>query len=251
MPNTRNDESTKALIKEVFTEIKDELLSAFQEGIMKKLEAHVTNVVDGKVKVLATKFEEKLTKLESTVEMLQKQVSELKQQNNLLSKERKKTDEVLTKCDDLEQYGRRLCLRINGVKTEQRETPGDVLKKVKDVISANNLDIPDANIDRAHRIGPKTVEEGEEKRQIIVRFTTFRHRTKFYKARKTFSGIRVSLDLTKRRYALLKAARRAVEGNVRVKFVYADVNCRLKCRLSDDTEIAFETLDDLDIELAS
>ena len=50
---------------------------------------------------------------------------------------------------------------------------------------------------------------------------------------------------------MLKGARRATLENLRVKFIYADVNCRLKCRLSDDTEFAFETLEELDLKLGS
>ena len=47
------------------------------------------------------------------------------------------------------------------------------------------LDIPDTVIDRAHRIGPEYSDYITKKkcRAVIVRFTTFRHRTLIYRAR--------------------------------------------------------------------
>ena len=42
---------------------------------------------------------------------------------------------------------------------------------------------------------------------IIIRFTTFRHRTMFYRAKnKLKRGMKIKLDLTKSRYNLLKRA---------------------------------------------
>ena len=55
--------------------------------------------------------------------------------------------------EELEQYGRRLCIRVEGVPTTDNETSEEVLKKVKSPINKAECDIPDVAIDRAHRIG--------------------------------------------------------------------------------------------------
>ena len=53
---------------------------------------------------------------------------------------------------ELEQHGRRLCLRI-GVQSAENETSDDVLDKVKSLITEFGCEIPDVVIDRVQRIG--------------------------------------------------------------------------------------------------
>ena len=88
--------------------------------------------------------------------------------------------------EELEQYGRRLCLRINRVPVKSDETSDDVLKYVKEIFDEGELDIPYTVIDRAHRIEPEYSDYKTKKKckAIIVRFTTFRHRTLVYRTRK-------------------------------------------------------------------
>ena len=74
--------------------------------------------------------------------MLQKQIKNLFVQNW-----RNKED-----AEKLEQYGRRLCLWIDGVPTGKKETSEDVLQKVKSCSDAE-IDIPDMAYDQALRIG--------------------------------------------------------------------------------------------------
>ena len=45
--------------------------------------------------------------------------------------------------EELEQYGRRLCVRIDGVPTVDNETSDEVLSKVKSLIKETSCDIPD------------------------------------------------------------------------------------------------------------
>ena len=57
------------------------------------------------------------------------------------------------KNEELEQYGRRCCLRIEGVPSLENESSDDVLGKVKSLITESGCKIPDVAIDKAHRIG--------------------------------------------------------------------------------------------------
>ena len=60
-----------------------------------------------------------------------------------------------------------------------------------------NVVIPDTCIDRAHHVS-------KANDTVIVRFTTFRHRTMFYCNKKALKGgVAVHLDLTKSRLDLL------------------------------------------------
>ena len=79
----------------------------------------------------------------------------------------------------LEQYGRRLCLPINGVPTVKDESLNYVLDFKKSLFIEAKVAVPENVLDCAHRIGPSCKDRITNKKckSIIVRFTTFRHRT--------------------------------------------------------------------------
>ena len=81
---------------------------------------------------------------------------------------------VVKKCGDLEQCVRRLCLKILDVNGDYSAASDEVFDKCTKLFNKLELDIPGACIDRVHRIGKKTPGRI---RPIIVRFTTWRHRT--------------------------------------------------------------------------
>ena len=113
----------------------------------------------------------RIVKLESQVAILQNTVSALKREE-----------------DNTQQYQRRLCLRIVGIPPPQKNEKEDgsaCLKKVKEVFSELDTDVPDCSVDRAHRIGePFKDKNGTPCHSMIVRFTTWTKRTEVYKARK-------------------------------------------------------------------
>eukprot|EP00112_Aurelia_sp_Birch-Aquarium-sp1_P026640 Seg96.2 transcript_id=Seg96.2/GoldUCD/mRNA.D3Y31 product="hypothetical protein" protein_id=Seg96.2/GoldUCD/D3Y31 len=146
--------------------------------------------------------------------------------------------ELEARSDDNEQYHRRLCLRIDGVALkdgEDGESGPECLELVKDLLEKElKVIIPEMAFDRAHRIGP-VKENGDTKkrsRQIIVRFTTWNHRTQVYRARKKTEKFKVRLDLTYRRAKILERASELLKGK-KGCFVFADVNCRLTLFIDD------------------
>ena len=180
--------------------------------------------------------------LESENQMLKHQVSELRRLN--VSNQNKH--------EELEQYGKRLCLRIDGVPTKTNKSSDDVLDSVKSLFKEA--------IDRAHSIGSRYLDASSNNycKSIIIRFITFRHRTMFYRAKiKLKRGVRIKLDLTKSRYDLLKRANDHVKEVPSIKFCYADINCRLKVKFNDENQkdIFFCSLDDrrdiVDMEIQS
>ena len=137
-----------------------------------------------------------------------------------------------------------------GVPTKTNESSDDVLDSVKSLFKEAKVDIPESVIDRAHRIGSRYLDASSNNcyKSIIVYFTTFRHRTMFYRAKnKLKRGVRIKLDLTKSRYDLLKRANDHVKEVPSIKFCYADVNCRLKVKSNDENQkdIFFSFFDDL------
>lgn len=145
---------------------------------------------------------------------LQDRISSLEKSNNELKKENKslasKVAVLESKADQAEQYSRRNCLRISGF-TEDDNIPTDdiVLKLAADTGSSVTLQ----DIDRSHRIGNPTSPKRKVPRDIIVKFSTYRARANFYKARTSLKdngheGVYVNEDLTKKRNGYLYEARK-------------------------------------------
>ena len=55
--------------------------------------------------------------------------------------------------EELEQYGRRLCLRIDEIPTKTNDSSDDVLDSVKSLFKEAKVDIPESVIDRTRKIG--------------------------------------------------------------------------------------------------
>ena len=82
---------------------------------------------------------------------------------------------------------------------------------------------------------------------MIVRFTTWRHRTLVYNARKNGEKkYGIKLDLTKQRLDVLTKCREYLESqdDSGVKFVCVDVNCRLTAKRSNGKFVFFDTFDE-------
>ena len=97
-----------AIAKDIFSA----LFKSFEKIIKKQME----------------KQNERIWKLEADKCLLQKQVMSLKHANLQMQNSQK----------ELEQYERRLCLRINGVLIKSEETRGDVLNYVKEIFDEVN-----------------------------------------------------------------------------------------------------------------
>ena len=114
-----------------------------------------------------------------------------------------------------------------------------MLDQVRSLFDEAEVTIPDAVLDRAHRVSKKNND-------VIVRFITFRHRTLFYRKRKSLKGKSVHLDLTKSKLQLLNDAKKIITNKDNISFCYADINCRCKVKFADGTESFFESLSDLE-----
>ena len=152
---------------------------------------------------LAKELGETISKLQTEVSSEEDRIVELERYVDILQSTAK-----LLKCntESNEQYQRRLSLRIIGIPpsiNDENENADKCLKKVKEVLPEINVEIPDSFIDRAHRIGkPFKNKVGMICHSMIVNFSTWRHRTKVYKACKSVENYTISADLTKHRFVL-------------------------------------------------
>ena len=115
-------------------------------AMKKDLMAPITNMVieqGDKISALKTR----MNVLEAKNAMLESHIAQL--QSNQESQE---------------QYSLRLCLRIDEKRSPangNQKSSDDVLEKVENVFTEIGVEVPDAVIDRAHRIGPKSFADGK------------------------------------------------------------------------------------------
>ena len=186
------------LVKEKFEELKADLLSEIKELINLEVEK--------------TMKKQKKIEFKSAIDALQERVTNLEHAH-----------------DDLEQYGRRLRVRVEDIPIATNETADKILEKVESILKEACQDLSGNVIDQVNRIGSnyKCFKSNNTCRSVIVRFNSFTNRTLFCRNRNKLKGVRIKLDLTKKRYHVLRSARSIANENQDINYVFADINCRL------------------------
>ena len=150
--------------KDSLREIISEICSALFDKFKKDLKEEMKKEID-----------EQITKINN-------QILELKQANVKLQNE----------LAELEQYGRRSCIRIDGIPEVSNESSEDVFNNIVDMFVRVGIEDIEQNIDRAHRIGKSYHHKKSKKncKSIIVKFSSFRYRTKAYRQIKIYKNFR-------------------------------------------------------------
>lgn len=241
--NSKSCTTTTATKIEEMEDIVKRLLEPIQKSISKLATAEYLDSkiseLQNNIKIKFDEQNEKIQKIEARMDELEGTVTFLQNSLELQSRH----------IDDLEQYGRRLCLRFLGIPMADNETSNDVLQKVKDEIGKLGVVLPDAAYDRAHRIGTVQVKNGQKQQAVIVRFTSWSSRTQVYRAREKGKGVKIKirLDLTRKRLELLNECSDFIEHEgLDEYFIYADVNCRLAVMDSNKKSHFFNTKHEFD-----
>ena len=128
-------------------------------------------------------------------------IEELKKENSNLTEHVKDLEQNV---DRQEQYSRRNCLLIHGIKAEKDEnTDNVVIKFIQDDLQE---EINIADLDRTHRIGK--VNNGKS-RPIMAKFARYNVRKKVFRNKRKLKGKNMSIteSLTKIRVSKLNEAR--------------------------------------------
>ena len=125
-------------------DLKDEMLSKIDQKfnelkLLSELKDQIKKEVSEAIKTEIKKREE----LESTVSLLQEHVKNFQKQVCILE----------CKNEELEQYGRRYCLRIEGVPSAENGGSGDVLGKVGSLVAESGCEMPGVVVGGAHWVG--------------------------------------------------------------------------------------------------
>ena len=237
-PNTRSLCATMATVVEIKNIIDDALHPIKSDiGKLLKLEERF-NAQDQAIRSLEARIEH-LESLESRIdefESLQNRVAALESELAVVEKLDRRIEEV-------EQYGRRVCLRFDNIQVSANRDKEDCVKIIVNILNETKCGVGKAATDRAHRIGPTKTKDGITTQQIIVRFKSFTERTKVYRCRKEItSDVKIRIDLTKSRLSTLIAANDFAKVSDDVEFAFADINCRLAARLSNEKIVYFDSM---------
>ena len=152
----------------------EQFLTCTFNALINDLKAEITKEIKSEI---STQHE----KLVPQNKMLQQQMFELHQLN--FNKQANN--------EESESYGRHLCLRIEGIPLKKPDE--DVLYSVKNYFELGKVNIPVLFVDHAHifvRVY-KDCALNINCKGIIVRLTTFRHKTMLYRASSEYKGIKV------------------------------------------------------------
>ena len=187
---------------------------------------------------------EKVQEQEKQTTALVERIHQLEANNAVLESH---LEHICKSHDSQEQYSNCLCLRNDGIElptNHSSESGMEILVKVKNIFDELDADIPVAAIDCTHRIGRKTMDANEKHKQhVIVRFTTWRHRTALYKARKKIKSVKFRLDLTKPRLNLLTSANNFLK-NYKNFYAFADITFRMCAKIGNSFSF-FDSISDL------
>ena len=223
-----DEETIKGIIEKAIQDLttKDDM-----QKLIVRLEEKLERLLVEKIDEIKKPLEDKIQGLESKLSVYEAHMQDLE-----------------VKIDDNEQYSRRSSLRITGIPLPQneKESSEECTKKVMDVFAELEVDISEDGIDRAHRVGKKTTDgDGIEGQAMIVKLNSWKDRVAVYRERKKLKDKRIYVDLTFRRAKLLKLAQTLVKTNPVFDFAFADINCRLGVKGTDDRFQFFNTKEEL------
>ncbi|KAK6181853.1 hypothetical protein SNE40_009632 [Patella caerulea] len=153
--------------------------------------------------ILREQIDKFITSLRKEIHDLKYELSSVTLQLNGMLNER---------CDDLEQYGRRNCIRISGI----AETPNEIVEnKVIDVLKQVIPDIAPSDIQNSHRVG-KPIMGNPQK--IIVRLSNYKTKVSIMRGKKVVNSaednIYINEDLTRYRAHIFKHTRKSFKSNL-------------------------------------
>ena len=175
------------------TKIKERIETIIAESVQKGIETAMNDIY----KTIEMRLDEMFNKRDENFKKMENKVADL--ENKAKEYEKSITD-LTNQLDESNQYSRRNCLVISGLKLNEND---DTDQKIIDIAAKMKIKedkkITKKDIDRSHRMGDK----------VIIKFASYNARDSFYTNRKEVfeDGIFVSESLTKMRSKLLYECR--------------------------------------------
>ena len=126
-----------------FTDLNEKFVKEVKEDLL----SNITSLIILQNRKIEN-LNEKLTKQNSNISVLQNNVEVCNEYCSKLQKD------INITFDELEQYSRRQCHRIEGIVKTHKGKAEDVTNVTKECFAEVDVDIPYTVLDRAHRVGP-------------------------------------------------------------------------------------------------
>ena len=182
------------------------LVARFKSELINEIKKDLISEIKSELKAMvATEVASKTKDLETKIDDLTLQNTQLKVDVCTLNKN----------LDNLEQYGRRMCVDISGIKGDSGSPSEKVeekfLKLLENVkIDGDPVNINSSDIDRIHRKGKY---EPHKTRKVIVKFTNSKARQSLFQVKKQLGhGVYVQDNLTIQRECISYEARQLVKN---------------------------------------
>ena len=144
----------------------DALLSPLQSNI----ERINKSLVD-----LRNLFEEKFTKQQILINNLLTRITALEAKVNTNNHFNTHIANILDrKFDDIEQFSRKINLRLSGIEVGLNENPLKIMNLIKKEVSDLNLGIPNQEFDRCHRVGRSYIKNGRSYQGVLLKLCFWR-----------------------------------------------------------------------------
>ena len=220
---SRNGEDTKKIRENSANSLSDLPDEVFEDGLaspdcakiffncLKRIESDVKKLFeiqaeskDAQIKVTESlqNLSDKLDEIEAENKKKDEKITQLEERVKELEKEKK---DIYGNIDEMEQYSRRNCLLLHGVRENSNENTDDIAVKT---ISENlDIDIQKEDLDRTHRVGKGNRADGKA-RPIIIKFARYNVRRNVYSNKRKLKGksLLITESLTAARVRLLKQA---------------------------------------------
>ncbi len=166
------------------------------------------------------------------VDQLEDSIKELKIANDQLKQE----------LDDAEQYSRRNCLLLHGIKESKKENTTTTF--IETMGTHLGIELSPDHIDRSHRLGRHG--PGDKPRPIIIKFVSYRHRELVYRNKRKLknSSLLITESLTSSRMALYREAHKMTKEG-RIKSVWS-TDGRIVVLSNKDDKITVSSRADLE-----
>ena len=254
MPDTRSStsEAFTEEMKRAMREIVDSSVRAILDtALAKQSDTFTTSLAAATASIAALTSE--VADLKTRLSQRDHQILQLKNRiEELESAEHGDTTILQTRIDQLEhdhdaleQYGRRLNIRLDNVPELPDETPAKLEQRALEILNAAGAAVKSTDIIRMHRMGqlrPHPDQPHAPKRgQVILRLNNWAARESAHLARNNSrtKGHPIRQDLTKIRRELIAEANAAIREWGALDepvYCYANINCLVTMRCGRNTE---------------
>ena len=152
-------------------------MSEFTLGLIEALKDKT--VSDMLCKSLALQIKplcDRVDDLKGTVVNVQKQI---KERDAKIVDPQTQVDTLITTVDNLEQYSKRVNIRVDGIEEPAGEKPMEAVSHLVNHILKLSPPLQSCEVDRCHRIGPAKDRQGNpRKRPLLVKFTSYGSRAR-------------------------------------------------------------------------